>query len=139
MNLMQLPYEKRIPLMYEFYILIMQENTRNWVILDYEEANGPTIRPWAPFNLTFLFSKPVLWIPRSYFRDQILFSIIWTYLFIKVYYRWLNWSNSWKCSSGYRITWYILCGCSFSFCSIFRSCNCYILWNYLLSRKDCWI
>jgi len=26
---MQLPYEKRIPLMYEFYILIMQENTRN--------------------------------------------------------------------------------------------------------------
>ena len=24
---------------------------RNWVILDYEEANGLTIRPWAPFLL----------------------------------------------------------------------------------------
>ena len=24
---------------------------RNWVILDYEEANGLTIRPWAPFPL----------------------------------------------------------------------------------------
>ena len=29
---------------------------RNWVILDYEEANGLTIRPWAPFLLSlFLF------------------------------------------------------------------------------------
>ena len=28
---------------------------RNWVILDYEEANGLTIRPWAPF-LLYLFS-----------------------------------------------------------------------------------
>ena len=25
---------------------------RNWVILDYEEANGLTIRPWAPFLLS---------------------------------------------------------------------------------------
>ena len=27
---------------------------RNWVILDYEEANGLTIRPWAPFLLSFI-------------------------------------------------------------------------------------
>jgi len=26
---------------------------RNWVILGYEEANGLTIRPWAPFLLSF--------------------------------------------------------------------------------------
>ena len=24
---------------------------RNWLILDYEEANGQTVRPWAPFLL----------------------------------------------------------------------------------------
>ena len=28
---------------------------RNWVILDYEEANGLTIRPWAPFLLFHFF------------------------------------------------------------------------------------
>ena len=27
---------------------------RNWVILDYEEANGLTIRPWAPFLPPFI-------------------------------------------------------------------------------------
>merc|ERR1712228_963852 len=26
---------------------------------------------------------------------------------------------------------------SFSFCSFFRSCNCYLLWNNLQWRKDC--
>ena len=26
---------------------------RNWVMLDYEEDNGLTIRPWAPFLLSF--------------------------------------------------------------------------------------
>ena len=29
---------------------------RNWLILDYEEANGQTVRPWAPF----LFFTPSL-------------------------------------------------------------------------------
>ena len=27
---------------------------RNWLILDYEEANGQTVRPWAPFLLLCL-------------------------------------------------------------------------------------
>ena len=31
---------------------------------------------------------------------------------------------SWKCSNWSRITWYILCCSTFSFCSFFRSCNC---------------
>merc|ERR1712078_339377 len=65
-------------------------------------------------------------------------SILCTLLFINVYYRWLNRSNSWKCSSGSRITGYILCCSSFSFCSFFRSCNCYLLWNNLQWRKDSW-
>ena len=30
---------------------------RNWVILDYEEANGLTVRPWAPF-LSFQSLEP---------------------------------------------------------------------------------
>merc|ERR1712222_273042 len=30
----------------------------------------------------------------------------------------------------------ILCCSSFSFCSFFRSCNCYLLWNNLQWRKD---
>ena len=29
---------------------------RNWVILDYEEPNGLTVRPWAPFLLSLSFS-----------------------------------------------------------------------------------
>merc|ERR1712182_82611 len=29
----------------------------------------------------------------------------------------------------------ILCCCSFSFCSFFRSCNCYLLWNNLNGEK----
>merc|ERR1712151_295348 len=65
--------------------------------------------------------------------------ILCTSLFINVYYRWLNRSNSWKCSSGSRITWYILCCSSFSFCSFFRSCNCYLLWSDLQWRKDSWL
>merc|ERR1712243_501652 len=36
---------------------------------------------------------------RAYFH----FIILWTSLFINVYCRWLNRSNSWKCSSGSRI------------------------------------
>ena len=36
---------------------------------------------------------------------------------------------SWKCSNWSRITWYILCCSTFSFCSFFRSCNCY--WNWI--------
>merc|ERR1712099_82421 len=28
---------------------------------------------------------------------------------------------------------------SFSFCSFFRSCNCYLLWNNLQWRKDYWL
>merc|ERR1711981_838304 len=62
-------------------------------------------------------------------------SILCTSLFLNVYYRWLNRSNSWKCSSGSSITRYILCCSSFSFCSFFRSCNCYLLWNDLLIEK----
>ena len=30
---------------------------RNWVILDYEEPNGLTVRPWAPFFLFFFLSS----------------------------------------------------------------------------------
>merc|ERR1711862_564397 len=63
-------------------------------------------------------------------------STLCTSLFINVYIWWLNRSNSWKCSSGSRITRYILCCSSFSFCSFFRSCNCYLLWNNLQWRKD---
>ena len=33
--------------------LSLAGSLRNWVILDYEEANGLTIRPWAPFLLSF--------------------------------------------------------------------------------------
>merc|ERR1711924_299023 len=62
-------------------------------------------------------------------------SILCTSLFINVYYRWINRSNSWKCSSGSSITLYILCCSSFSFCSFFRSCNCYLLWNDLRCKK----
>merc|ERR1711924_113446 len=65
-------------------------------------------------------------------------SILCTSLFINVYYRWINRSNSWKCGSGSSITRYILCCSSFSFCSFFRSCNCYLLWNNFRYRKDCW-
>ena len=34
--------------------LSLDRSLRNWVILDYEEANGLTIRPWAPFLLSFI-------------------------------------------------------------------------------------
>merc|ERR1712173_413083 len=34
---------------------------------------------------------------------------------------------------------YILCRSSFSFCSFFRSCNCYLLWSDLQWRKDSWL
>ena len=52
---------------------------RNWVMLDYEEDNGLTIRPWAPF----LFLSIILesWNPCLYSRNsfssnsQILFWI----------------------------------------------------------------
>ena len=33
---------------------------RNWLILDYEEANGQTVRPWAPF----LFFTPSLMLGK---------------------------------------------------------------------------
>ena len=46
---------------------------------------------------------------------------------------------SWKCSNWSRITWYILCCSTFSFCSFFRSCNCYLLWNNLQSWKHSWL
>ncbi len=53
--------------------------------------------------------------------------LLWSFVFINVYYRWLNRNNSWKCSSRSRITWYILCCGSFSFCTFFGSCNWYLL------------
>merc|ERR1739838_645062 len=85
------------------------------------------------FSILILFPSYLLLI-----LSLISEFILWTSLFINVYYRWLNRSNSWKCSSGSRITSYILCCCSFSFCSFFRSCNCYLLWNNLQWRKDSW-
>merc|ERR1712050_499901 len=74
----------------------------------------------------------------SEITGQNCFSTLCTSLFINVYSWWLNRSNSWKCSSGFSITRYILCCSSFSFCSFFRSCNCYLLWNNLQWRKDSW-
>ena len=34
---------------------------RNWLILDYEEANGQTVRPWAPFLLLTFGQLLLLW------------------------------------------------------------------------------
>ena len=80
---------------------------------------------------TYLGNPPLLHLKTS--------SALFGLSFINVYYRWLNRNNSWKCCCGSRITWYILCCSSFSFCSFFRSCNCYLLWNNLQWRKDCWL
>ena len=38
--------------------LSLASSLRNWVILDYEEANGLTIRPWAPFPSLFPLLSP---------------------------------------------------------------------------------
>ena len=52
--------------------LSLAGSLRNWVILDYEEANGLTIRPWAPFLLSFKrCSALVLWSwPLSGFQEM---------------------------------------------------------------------
>ena len=83
----------------------------------------------GPFRLT---GKPLI-------IGSLRITGSWTNLIINMqnHYWWLNRNNSWKCSCGSRITWYILCCCSFSFCSFFRSCNCYLLWSDLQWRKDC--
>jgi len=40
--------------------LSLPSSLRNWVILDYEEANGLTIRPWAPVFSCQLFSLLII-------------------------------------------------------------------------------
>ena len=50
---------------------------RNWVILDYEEANGQMKRPWAPF---------LLLISSQFFIFFSLFSFIlaWTFISLQI-------------------------------------------------------
>ena len=50
---------------------------RNWLILDYEEANGQTVRPWAPFLLLFSTGYDVfsIWssLPQNRYVPLLLF------------------------------------------------------------------
>ena len=43
----------------------LDKSLRNWVILDYEEPNGLTVRPWAPFLLSSLVLPCRYMVPQA--------------------------------------------------------------------------
>ena len=121
---------------------------RNWVILDYEEPNGLTVRPWAPFLLScsssttpFLFQVwtvghgllligppngfcGLLRLTADIFRFIFLFSLslfysIITVVCLKTRRRWPPLS-SWFCGS---TLWLLSYEWSVSFLGLFQSPN----------------
>ena len=68
------------------------------------------------------------WKPIQKIMNRQCILLVCLYLYRSIHLLVLS---SPKCGSGSRITWYLLCCSSFSFCSFFRSCNWYLLWNNL--------